>query len=61
VSWTTIRDVRAFLAEEGTVRVREHNFSRRILHWPYCAYCGLVMLKNERSRKAAKAPCVTRE
>lgn len=38
-----------------------HNMSKRILHWPYCARCGLVALKNEATRKALRKECVTEE
>lgn len=60
--WRQVNDVRAFLTEKGSKRVREHDFNkRRVAHWPYCAQCGLVMLKNDVSRRAANAKCVTYE
>jgi hypothetical protein len=59
--WSRVRDVRGFLADRGTKRVRAHEFSRRILHWPYCKHCGLIPLKNVASQKAASSPCVTYE
>lgn len=53
-----VDDVRAFLSRKGNVRTGVHNFSqRKILHWPYCANCGLALLKNDVSRRAARAPC----
>ena len=50
-------EVRAFMTNKGTVRRGVHAFTRKICHWPYCAHCGLVALKNDVSRKAAKAAC----
>ena len=34
-----------------------HAFTRKILNWPYCVHCGLVLLKNDVSRRAAKHQC----
>jgi hypothetical protein len=34
-----------------------HNFSHRVLHWPCCAKCGLIKLKNDTTDRAAKLPC----
>lgn len=31
--------------------------TERILHWLYCAYCGLVNLKNDTTRRALRATC----
>lgn len=59
--WHRVHDVRAFLAEKGVKRVREHAFTRQILSWPYCAHCGLMLLKNEATRKAAREKCITYE
>jgi hypothetical protein len=62
--WRTITGreaVRAFLAEQGRRVVGSHQMTKRICHWPYCARCGLVALKNERTRRALAAPCVTTE
>jgi hypothetical protein len=60
--WNQVQDVRAFLAERGSRRVRDsHEFTRRVLHWPYCNHCGLVALKNDASRIAARAKCVVEE
>lgn len=53
--------VRAFMAERGTVVKGPHRFTKKVCHWPYCARCGLVLLKNEVTRKAARALCVTEE
>jgi hypothetical protein len=50
-------DVAAFLRGGRRVRGR-HAFTRRVLHWPYCQHCGMVLLKNEASRRAAGAVCV---
>jgi hypothetical protein len=59
--WERVRDVGAFLNEQGVKRTREHAFTKTILHWPYCAYCGLLLLKNEATRRAAAQKCVTYE
>ena len=59
--WTPVLDVKAFLAEQGVKRVGEHAFTKKICHWSYCANCGLVLLRNELTRRAAKAKCVTYE
>lgn len=36
-----------------------HNFSGKMrrLPWPYCTRCGLLLLKNDASREAARKPC----
>lgn len=62
MTWQTVTDVRAFLNERGNKRVRDaHSLKRRVLHWPYCEYCGLLALKNDVTRKALSKPCVTWE
>lgn len=48
----------ALLAKRGTQRVGPHNMSRRILHWLYCANCGLLALKNVATRAALRRPCI---
>lgn len=53
----TNEEKREFLNRKGTRRREAHSFTKRILHWPYCAHCGLVLLKNEATRRAAKALC----
>jgi hypothetical protein len=46
----------------GKVRKGVHSFAplgrKMKYHWPVCRHCGLVALKNEKSRKAAIKPCV---
>lgn len=59
--WHSVENVAEFLSLRGNKRVREHEFKKRVAHWPYCSHCGLVLLKNDVSRKAAKAKCVTYE
>lgn len=51
-------DAAAFLREKGTRDAGNHKFTKQVFNWPYCARCGLVLLKNERTRKAARAACV---
>jgi hypothetical protein len=38
-------------------RTGPHQMTRKILHWSYCAHCGLVALRNDETRKALKARC----
>jgi hypothetical protein len=57
----TREEARAFLSAKGSRRKAPHSFTRRILHWPYCARCGLVLLKNDASRRAASVPCTWEE
>jgi hypothetical protein len=58
--WVQIKDVKAFLDSGRTVR-GVHAFTKRILHWPYCVHCGLVLLRNDTTRRAAKAACLQLE
>jgi hypothetical protein len=58
--WVRVTDVRAFLSS-GRVVKGVHSFTKRILHWPYCAHCGLVLLRNDTTRRAAKAACIQLE
>ena len=37
--------------------VRPHAFTERVLHWHYCAACGLIGMRNAASRRAAAQPC----
>ena len=46
-----------WLGEPPKTKKVPHEFTRRVLHWPYCKYCGLVKLNNAASRKAAKKKC----
>lgn len=59
--WHKVADVKAFLQTRGTKRVRPHDFSARILHWLYCKHCGLMLLKNEPTRRSAAKLCVVEE
>ena len=52
---------RAWLNEKGNRRTGPHALTRKIMHWLYCARCGLVALKNDATRKALKAPCAWEE
>lgn len=36
---------------------KHHSFTEKFLHWTYCSKCGLMILKNEPSKKAANKPC----
>lgn len=56
-----VTDVRAFLAQRGTIRRRPHSFTERALHWPYCAHCGLLLLNNEVTRRWAAKVCEVEE
>jgi hypothetical protein len=59
--WVPVENVRAFMAQQGTKRTGDHNFSGRVLHWPYCKVCGLLLLRNAATQRAAAATCVTYE
>lgn len=61
MEWVRVTDVRAWLSQKGTRRVREHSFTKRVRHWPYCSQCGLVLLRNPQTAAAARAKCVTYE
>lgn len=34
-----------------------HAFDARILNYSYCSHCGLILLRNDATRRAAKAQC----
>jgi hypothetical protein len=34
-----------------------HTMTRQILKWPFCARCGLILLRNPASKQAEKQPC----
>lgn len=53
----TDAEKREWLHAKGQLRRGPHQFTRKIMHWPYCARCGLVRLKNAASQKAAAAQC----
>lgn len=58
--WVKVENVAEFL-RAGTVRRGVHAFTKRILHWPYCAHCGLVLLRNETTARLARAACIQLE
>jgi hypothetical protein len=39
------------------VKQRAHSFTFKICHWLYCAKCGLVLLKNDVTRRRVRAAC----
>lgn len=61
--WVTLsrEESREFLNRRGVVRRQPHAMSRKVLHWPYCARCGLVSLRNEATRLALRAACAAEE
>lgn len=61
MSWERVSDVREFMARRGTVRTGPHNFDRKVCHWSACKHCGLILLRNDTTRKARKKPCITEE
>jgi hypothetical protein len=61
VAWHPVADVRAFLSQRGTFTTKPHEFTKRILHWPYCARCGLVALRNAPTRKLMAKLCTVEE
>lgn len=47
-----------FLSRKAQVRRQPHAFKMlKRLAWPVCSGCGLMLLRNEATRKAAKALC----
>ena len=61
MDWQPVNNIKEFLEWKGTKRSRDHAFTKKIKHWSYCGQCGLVLLRNDVSRKAAKAKCVVWE
>jgi hypothetical protein len=60
--WQRVDNVREFLAHKGNRRVREHAWKPlKRMPWPVCNQCGLLRLKNEATRRAVNAKCVTWE
>lgn len=45
----------------GKLRTGPHSFARKLLHWPFCSRCGLLLLKNDVTRQAARRPCTWEE
>ena len=43
----------------GAIRRRPHTFTRRMKRFPWvvCAHCGLVLLRNKATEKAARLGC----
>ncbi len=60
MKWHVVEDVGAFL-RAGRVTRGPHAFTERLLHWPFCKHCGLLLLKNEATKRAARAACVRLE
>ena len=48
---------------KAVVRRGSHSFTGRMkrLPWAYCVHCGLIALKNDETRRAMRAQCVTME
>ena len=58
--WHQVKDVAAFL--RGGRRISgPHDFTCRVLHWPYCKHCGLMRLRNDATRRAEAKPCIRLE
>ena len=61
-TWKAISDVRGFLATKGNRSVGTHSpKTLKRIPWPVCSRCGLLYLKNERTRKAVREPCIVEE
>jgi len=39
------------------MKSKDHTFNLTILTWRYCSKCGLIAMKNERSRRKIKKQC----
>jgi hypothetical protein len=50
-----------YVERPRVMRRAPHSFTRKILHWMACTRCGLILLKNEASRRAAKKVCAWEE
>ena len=59
--WYQVTDVAGFLSSKGQKRVGTHSMTKPVLHWRYCAHCGLMNLKNDVTKRALRQPCVTYE
>jgi len=58
MSWITV-STKEFLARKGHFDRGTHTPKLlRNISWPICSRCGLVYLKNERTRLAIRASCV---
>lgn len=53
----TDEEKREWLTSRGAVRRGPHAYTRKVLHWPFCARCGLVLLRNEATEKATRRQC----
>lgn len=42
---------------KGVIGIRPHSMTARVLHWPCCRHCGLVALKNKRTKEALRRGC----
>lgn len=54
-------EARDLLRSSGRRVSRPHAMTKKVCHWSVCAHCGLVALKNDVSRRALRALCVTEE
>lgn len=43
--------------KEAKRGVMPHLFDCKIFHWSYCRSCGLILLNNDTSQKAAQKMC----
>jgi hypothetical protein len=50
-----------FLTSKGVRNTGPHRMTKKIYHWLYCSRCGLLNLKNARTRRALKGLCVIYE
>lgn len=58
---TPIRWIQWDPSSKAKLRRGPHSMTKKILHWAYCSRCGLVALKNDATRRALRAECVTLE
>lgn len=52
---------REWLNAKGSRRTGPHAFTWKIRHWLACARCGLLLIRNDATRRAAAQPCVWEE
>lgn len=48
-------------AKKKKFKIVQHSFSKKIFNYRYCSGCGLVTLRNDRTRRAMARPCYSME
>jgi hypothetical protein len=53
----TDEEKREWLTSRGAIRRGPHSYTRKIRHWPFCSRCGLILLRNDATERAARRQC----